>query len=392
MRPMILRAAAIAALSQLLMAAAFAAQPLLPAGSGDRVPVRLATLPAPAGTFERQPVAFSWPLDPALALAATPPYQAESREYWLTVQGNELQRGVTLPLSAANALVRVSPAAGATALRADDIRVTMQGRPVAIARSADVQALRQAGMDASAGTQVLRLGSGSGAGKATLQAARAQGRYVIHVFEPDSPVVLHARADRSQALAGEPMKVTIAATSGNRAGALRSQALLVAPDGRSQTVPVRANPDGSQSAVFTLPDRVVTAPGLWELQVFSDVGGIPRDTRTAFAVAQPTARLAGSYALDASRLRVSLPVQAASPGRYEARGTLYASAPDGSLRPVSEAHAAAWMDAGNGTLVLQFQREHLPPGYGAPFELRDLELNDQSRLGKLEARERAARF
>ncbi|MFN3311187.1 MAG: DUF4785 domain-containing protein [Thermomonas sp.] len=392
MRSTFLRAAVTAALTILLAAPAFAAQPLLPAGGHDQVPTRLVTLPAPAGTFERQAVAFSWALDPALALSASPPYQTESREYWLTVQGRELQQGVALPMSAPNALVRVSPAAGAAALRADDIRVAMQGRPVGITRSADAQALRQAGMEASAGTQVLRLGAGSGPGRAILQAPRAQGRYVIHVFEPDSPVVLHARADRSQALAGEQMRVAIAATSGGRPGALRSNALLVAPDGRSQAVGVRTNADGSQSATFPLPDRAVAVPGLWELQVFSDVGGIPRDARTAFAVAQPTARLAGSYALDASRLRVSLPVQAASPGRYEARGTLYASAPDGSLRPVSEAHAAAWMEAGSGTLVLQFQREHLPPGYGAPFELRALELNDQSRLGKLEARERAARF
>lgn len=392
MRSTLLRAAVTAALMILLAAPTFAAQPLLPAGGHDQVPTRLVTLPAPQGAFERKPVSFAWALDPTLALTNTPPFLAESREYWLTVQGRELQQGVVLPMSAPNALVRVSPAAGAAALRADDIRVAMQGRPVGIARSADAQALRQAGMEASAGTQVLRLGAGSGPGRAILQVPRAQGRYVIHVFEPNSPVVLRARAERSQALASEQMRVTIAATSGGRPSALRSNALLVAPDGSSQAVGVRTNADGSQSATFTLPDRAVAVPGLWELQVFSDVGGIPRDARTAFAVAQPTARLAGSYALDASRLQVSLPVQVASPGRYEARGTLYASAPDGSLRPVSEAHTAAWMEAGNGTLVLQFPREHLPPGYGAPFELRALELNDQSRLGKLELRERAARF
>ncbi|MBZ0088056.1 MAG: DUF4785 family protein, partial [Thermomonas sp.] len=248
------------------------------------------------------------------------------------------------------------------------------------------------GRPSRAGTQVLRLGAGSGAGQATLRAANANGRYVVHVFEPNSALVMFARADRDHALAGQQMRVAIGATSAGRATGLRSSALLVAPDGSSQKVAVRTAAGGGQEAVFKLPTAAHQGGGLWELQVFSIVGGTPRDARTAFAVAQPTARFAGNFALDSSHLRVSLPVQAASPGRYEARGTLYATAPDRSLRAVSEAHAAAWMNAGNGTLVLEFERAHLPAGYGAPYELRQLELNDQGRMAPLESRARAARF
>lgn len=40
-------------------------------------------------------------------------------------------------------------------------------------------------------------------------------------------------------------------------------------------------------------------------------------------------------------------------------------------------------------LVLQFDHSHLPQGFGAPFEVRQLELNDQSRMAPLESRERA---
>jgi hypothetical protein len=59
------------------------------------------------------------------------------------------------------------------------------------------------------------------------------------------------------------------------------------------------------------------------------------------------------------------------------------------MRPVSQAHSAAWLKRGNGMLVLQFDRSHLPAGYGAPFEVRQLELNDQARMAPLERRERA---
>ena len=88
-------------------------------------------------------------------------------------------------------------------------------------------------------------------------------------------------------------------------------------------------------------------------------------------------------------MRMALPVQTGSTGRYEARGTLFATGSDGVMRPVSEAHSAAWMKPGNGVLTLQFDRAHLPQGYGAPFEVRQLELNDQSRMAPLESRERA---
>lgn len=393
MRTSIHRVAALAASATLFVAGlASAAQPLLPAGASDQVPTHLSVLPAPTGVIERKPVAFSWALDPDAELSDTAPFLAESREYWMTVEGSELSRGLPLQMTAPGALIRVSPARGSLGLRAGDFSVNAAGRKVGIAQAADADALRKAGMDASAGTQVLRLGDGSGAGRHVLRAANARGRYVVHVFEPASDRVLFARADRNHALAGTPMRVSIGATDAGRKAAVASQALLVAPDGSSQSVAVRDAVGGGQEAVFTVPATASQAKGLWELQVFGDVGEVPRDARTAFAVAQPTARFSGIFGVDAANLRVSLPVEAASPGRYEARGTLYATAKDGSLRPVSQAHAAAWMEVGDGMLVLQFARAHVPAGYGAPFELRQLELNDQGRMAPIESRTRGARF
>jgi len=42
-------------------------------------------------------------------------------------------------------------------------------------------------------------------------------------------------------------------------------------------------------------------------------------------------------------------------------------------------------------LVLQFDRSHVPAGYGAPYEVRQLELHDQSRMAPLESRETSGR-
>ncbi len=385
--------AALAAASLVFVAGiASAARPLIPAGASDQVPQRLAKLPLPGGDIERKPVSFSWALDPSVALSEPEPFLAESREYWKTVDAAELAAGVGLPISARGALIRVSPAVGAAALKAADFDILQGARRITVAHAAGEAELRKAGMDVSAGTQIMKLGDDAGPGRYTLRAAKAQGAYVVHVFEPHSDLVLHARADRNHALAGDDMRVAISGTRAGKGTRLQSEALLVAPDGGSRTVAVRAGRSGGMEAVFNVPEDASVAKGLWELQVFADADGTPRDTRTAFAVAQPTAKFAGSFGHDRRSLRVSLPVQAASPGRYEARGTLYATAMDGSLRPVSQAHSAAWMSPGDGMLVLQFAKSHVPRGYGAPYEVRELELNDQSRMAPLESRERGARF
>ena len=363
---------------------ALAAQPLRLAGARDQAPTRLVALPAPSAQIERKPVSFSWKLDPNQTVAAPAPFVAESREYWQTVDAAELQSGVQLKMSASGSLIRISPLAGARALDEKTLQIRDARGAAELQGIASAKQLAAAGMDVQDGTVVAKLSQREGADTYTVQAKGAQGRYLVHVFEPLSSDVLHAATDRQHALAGDRIRLDVDfAKAGKRATAMQAEALLVAPDGRSWPVAMKGN-----SAEVQLPRNVGNTPGLWEVQVFASADGVQRDARTAFAVAAPTARFNGVFAFNAKTMRMALPVQAGSTGRYEARGTLFATGPDGTMRPVSEAHSAAWMKSGNGMLVLQFDRSHVPAGYGAPFEVRQLELNDQSRMAPLESRER----
>ncbi|KAG0923616.1 hypothetical protein G6F32_014210 [Rhizopus arrhizus] len=154
---------------------------------------------------------------------------------------------------------------------------------------------------------------------------------------------------------------------------------------------------GRQTARVVLArDRAVgVGPGVVQaqLQVFAQADGVLRDGKVAFAVARPTARFSGQATPDPASRQVALPLQVAAAGRYEARGTLYATARDGQLKPVAQAHAAAWFDGpGAGQLVLPFDQAALPAGFGAPYELRDLQLQDQSRMAPIESRALALQF
>ena len=370
---------------------AIAAQPLLPADRGDQVPLRLVALPAPAGQFERAPVSFAWALDPGATLDAAQPHVAESREFWQTVDASELARGVEVTLTAPGAVILVSPTRGAAGIDASNLRLSSGSKGVQLDPGASAAELIGSGMPVAAGAATAKVAD-AGRGQYTLRTAGARGRYVVHVFEPASPVTLHARNTRSHVLGGETIVLEATMENSGRAIAAQAEALLVAPDGSSRAVPVTAKRDGTLAVQVTVPVGRAQPSGLWELQVFASGDGVQRDARTAFAVAQPTARFKGDYGFNAQRLRVALPVEAASPGRYEARGTLHATGPDRVLRPVSQAHAAAWVEAGDGMLVLDFSRAHLPARYGAPFEVRQLELHDQTRMAPLEVRARGARF
>jgi len=374
----------------------------LPAVSaGDRISGGVVSAPLPPGQFEREPVQFVWALDPSDAVAAPAVEVMESRSFWRTVDAAQLQRGVELQLSAPGAVVQLSPGAGARALPAGSLKVRdAANRPVST-RQFDSAQLQQAGMAVAAGTQLLKL-EGGDIGSYRLQAADGQGQYVLQVLEPNSPVVLRARTDRHVAFAGSRINLQVDMDGAQTAPAslaskltaspLAGQGLLVAPDGRTWEVPLQASRSGGLSTNVALPEQGSDTPGLWELQVFTEQGGIARDTRLAFAVSRPTARIAGAISA-ANPGDVRFPLQLGAPGRYEVRATLFATGSDGVLRPVAQGHSAAWFNkAGTGQLGLSFADVALPAGYGAPFELREVELHDQTRMAPIERRARALRF
>lgn len=394
--------------------AAATSHSLLPAGSDDMVPGHLQALP-PAGALiardaprphaERLPVSVSWALPGDSAINPVPqPFARASREYWMDVSATELQRGIALPLSAPGAIIRLSPSdTTGGRLAPSGIRVRIGGQSFAGDRAAsqvgDVSALRASGMDVPDASLVMQLRPELGAGAATLSAAGASGRYVVHVFEPRSSLTVTAHADRDVALLGEPVKVTVALRDGDRALPLQAVGgFLRAPDGQTTVLHYGTGTHGDFE-VTALPLHASRTPGLWELHSFtlSDDGrgnAVRRDTTSVFAVAVPDARLDGTADTRAARDRgidVTLGLATASASRYAVSGVLYGRDASGRMVPGAYAQSAAWMPSGRGALVLHFDRSSVA-GIGAPYELRDLRLQDQLAISLLEHRALALRF
>lgn len=382
-----------------LMSLAFSAQAgtLMPPGAADQSPSRLQNAPVPAGEFERKPVSFAWALDPQAAVEAQASFVAESREFYAVAEASEMQAGLAIDTTAAGAVIRISPAEGGRAVDPDQVRMLRNGRliaePQTFQRKTNAAQLKAAGMDVPDGSAVVQLAKEQGQGRFQVQLAGAKGRYLVHVFEPDSPFVLKAQADRRSVLAGDTLEVAAAMQRGDARVAMAGNQMagvLVSPSGRSYDLAFSGG-----KARLQVPEDAGSEPGLWEVQLsagtYADGASVQRDASTAVEVTRPTAKLAGGYAFNAAAVRFDLPVQVAAPGRYEVRGTLYATGRDGVSRPVSQAHMANWLQPGKRQLALSFGKVNVPMGYGAPFELRFLELKDQTRMGTLDTRELALR-
>lgn len=380
--------------------------PLLAPATGDLAPRHVVSqAPPTAPGTERAPVQFAWALEAdAPAITAPAGFTAVSREHWRYVDGAELARGLSIETTAPGALLLISPdTASTTAVGPQDVRVLRAGR--ALPAEASIRALApQAALEDATGARFapgalgFRLAPELGTGRFDVQVAGAQGRYVVHVREPDSPYALRVDSPVSTYATGTRARLS-ASLEGEAGLTLRDAGgMLLAPDGREFPLQVTRTRNGAGLEV-ALPAQASSVPGLWEAHVLAvaDAGGteVLRDAKVAFEVAAPTARLAGRHAVrtDADgALHVDLPVEVGAEGRYEVRAVLYGTGSDGRLLPVAVAHSADWLGPGTAaSLPLTFPAAVLG-GARAPFELRQLALHDQGRMGRLEYRERGARI
>ncbi len=410
----------LALLAALATAPAWAAtQALLPAQDSDMVPATLtahAALPTitaqaaktvamPQVHAERQPVSINWALPHDGAIQAVPQsFARSSREYWLDASADDLKQGLQLPLTAPGAIIRVSPSDtvhGQLAPEKVQLRLGNQSLSAdrAASQLADATTMRAAGMNVPAASLVMRLKPELGSGVATLQAASPSGRYVVHVFEPNSSLTVSARADRDDALLGQHVHVSVGMQDAGKARPLQSvDGFLRAPDGSTTPLDYRAQADGSYAADVA-PARASAVPGLWEIHSFSvgdDGAGhaVRRDTTTVFSAAAPDARLDGSAEVKRAAgqgIDVGVGVTAAGASRYAVSGVLYGRDSSGHMVPAAYAQSAAWLPAGNGKLVLHYDASNLH-GVGAPYELHDLRLQDQPAIALIERRALALRF
>jgi hypothetical protein len=365
----------------------------------------------------REAVALSWATDGQINLAQKP-FIGESREYQVEVSGAQLADGVTLHTTAARALVRMQPLGGRASgrekaainpmqmsLKSADGQVHAAGSGMEMLMSAEK--LAKAEQLFAAGTSAFRLHAKMGSGDFKLQAQglNSQARYMINVVEPDSNLAMTMQTGAANYLHGQELVVNPAmieqdsqdGKSGKQETARHAFAKLdgfvTSPGGRRFPINFKAGQDGQLHASLPLDADEAPTPGLWEVSANgqAQVKGqtVQRSLRLAFAVAMPTARLDGDATLfnAADGVGLRFGIDSGAPGRYEVRALLYGTV-KGVLTPVGIAYSAKWLEAGKGNIALSYKASLLD-GVSPPYEIGDLTLLDQSRMGILHKQVRA---
>ncbi|MEO1082975.1 MAG: DUF4785 domain-containing protein, partial [Acidobacteriota bacterium] len=329
-----------------------------------------------------------------LAPAAPRAFEAESREYFVDVDAAALAKGITVYATAPGALVRINPRVGQKASTLVDPAgltiTTADGVTYAAGEAFDrlvsAEQLKATGVPFAEGTVAVRLSAAVGVGAIQLAAPGlgGGGAYTVHVFDRLSPIALTLGAERADYLHGDALRVEASFVGAGADFELGEvEGFVTAPGG--QAWPLNLQADGAVlRGTLPLDASAASGDGLWEVHVatrgVSQGLDVVRSVRTAFAAHLPTAKLDGTVQrVRGQGLALRFGVQVGTAGRYEVRGALYGTTADGELAPMALGHAANWLDA-DGALVLSF-----PPvkGFRAPYEVRDLRLLDQGRMGVL---------
>ncbi len=399
----ILAAALALTLSAPLVAADLA---LAPAGPNDTLPARLSAVAHKnAASLEAQPLAFAWRLEPEAALTAVVvPQETKSREYWDTRSSDELAAGVTLPTTAAGAIVRLSPAAGTStkALEARRVVLVKDGQRyedgTGMQTIADVAELEKGAAPFPEGSTVFRIDPKLGAGSFKIEVPQASGETVVHVFEPQSSLQLDLKADRNAYQAGSKIVVAASLRDGEKAiPAGEISGMITTADGQMREFAFVADKAGNYRAEVPADLTTDVSRGLFEIHAFasakSDQGRVLRDARTAFAYSVPSARLTGAARTLPVRMRnpvvyLEFDVEVASASRYQIGGVLYGTDAAGRSVPLAMAQSAQQLAPGVHGMTLMYGPDVLDGAKaGAPYQIRDLQLVNQADMGLQEQRE-----
>lgn len=375
-------------------------------------PFALPTVSNPASPLlntNRQATYFSWKVNDSFVPAPNNVAAStnESTEYWQTVTGAQLNKGLNISTSAPGALVRISQKGNkssasyqkVTGVNPLDLNITANGKKfangTAMSMKASPQAMRDAGSPFPDGTAAFKFKDSLGAGNFTLQNQKAvnpSNEYVLHVFDKASTQRLSVTRDQASYKAGDTLALHGDLTDNYKGMNIADVSGFVrTPSGKTLPLIMKKGVNGQFRAALPLKGQAEFG-ALYEayIDASSFKNGIEtkRRVKTAFAVTNPTA----SMKAVSGTLEFGLPVNvlAKDAGRYEVRGVLYGTNDAGAMIPFMASSSAQWLNRGNRNMTLKFDPSILSSsGMNAPFEVRHLQLFDQSRMGNLQVMDKA---
>ena len=355
---------------------------------------------SPLLNTNKEAVSFSWAIDDNFVpnpdnIASN---TEESVEYWENISGNQLAKGVNVNTTAKGALVRLSSnntnGIDPLALEIETPKGKRLGQGKAMSLKVSPQAMRNAGSPFPNGTTGFQLEPSLGSGKFKIRnpnAADKNATYTMHVFDKHSDKRLSVTRNKASYKAGDTLILdgdfTSSSNNGRRGLKLsKLNGFVLSPGGTKLPLNIGKGAQGQYQASLDL-DMDVEVGGLYEAYIDAESMengvALKRRVKTAFAIVKPTASM---YGQNQGSLEngVAIKLSVAEAGRYEVRGVLYGSNNNDELIPFLASSTAQWIESGKSSLNMSFDQGLVAAsGLKAPYELRQVQLLDQSRMGNL---------
>lgn len=335
---------------------------------------------------------------------------SQSDEYWLNVTGAELNAGVQLNLSQAGSLVRIAPRGDvstgalmhADAVAPERVQIqrighTPQGKNASPqATESLVKSLVSADALASAGltddSSALQMSDKATAGEYRLQVSQplvAKANYLVNVKEKGSPYQLSIKAPSAIAADAQTLGVKLALSQSDNQFA--PQAKLKQADGTEQALAMVKQGDEWQALVPADLPLASSNAGLSEIEVTvqTQVDGRPvqRTVKTAFKSYVNSASIKPEVLTVWDKgvpNQVNFELNVAEAGRFGLSGVLTGTNTEGQKVAIMRTQAATWLTPESPKLKLMFDPTLIQAsGLQPPFELNELELQDQGQMARL---------
>ncbi|MFB2801454.1 DUF4785 domain-containing protein [Shewanella seohaensis] len=335
---------------------------------------------------------------------------SQSDEYWLNVTGAELNAGVQLNLSQAGSLVRIAPRGDvstgalmhADAVAPERVQIqrigqTPQGKNASPqATESLVKSLVSADALASAGladdSSALQMSEKATAGEYRLQVSQplvAKANYLVNVKEKGSPYQLSIKAPSAIAADAQTVGVKLALSQSDNQFA--PQAKLKQADGTEQALAMVKQGDEWQALVPADLPLASSNAGLSEIEVTvqTQIDGRPvqRTVKTAFKSYVNSASIKPEVLTVWDKgvpNQVNFELDIAEAGRFGLSGVLTGTNAEGQKVAIMRTQAATWLTPESPKLKLMFDPTLIQAsGLQPPFELNELELQDQGQMARL---------
>ncbi|WP_372871445.1 DUF4785 domain-containing protein [Shewanella sp.] len=327
-----------------------------------------------------------------------------SNEYWFSVSGEELNRGVNLNVTQGGAVIRIAPRADMSSgalYHANPIspeQLELQAPkgakvPNLVRSMASSEALATAGMTDNSSALLLSAAAPAGNYRlSTRQPLDSRARYLVNVKEKGSPYNLTLSSP--MLVSTNSGSVELALGLDGMSGNINTNVRLKQGDTELQL----AQEQQGDKLMLRLPDNLsADAPmGLSELviDVTASDGDrtVRRTIKSAFKLYAPSARISPEVETqwhDGIPVGLNLSLELADAGRFAASAVLTGTDANGNEVAILRTEAAAWLE-GNGSLTLPLSKEIIATsGVSAPFHVRELELKDQGQMARLSFQDRA---